>query len=63
MCPTYRALDLSSKKVTYVQATNKAQARSHVARRIVQVELADPEQMSEDAKGGISLAIEKAGDE
>ena len=61
--PTYRCLSLTDKKVSYVSAANKAQARSHVARRTVQVELADPEQMSDDAKGGISLAIEKAGDE
>lgn len=61
--PLYRTLDLSSKSVKYVQATSKAQARSHVARRVIQVENADTEQMSADALEGISLAIEKAGDE
>ena len=33
------------------------------ARKELEALLADPEQMSDDAKGGISLAIEKAGDE
>lgn len=61
--PVYRVLNLADKKVSYVNSANKAQARSHVTRRTVQVELADPEQMSDDAAKGISVQIERAGDE
>lgn len=61
--PTYRCLSLADNKVTYVVADNKAQARSHVAKKIVQVELADALQVMEDSKGGINLKAEKAGDE
>lgn len=53
---------MTDRRVTYVLANNKARARSHVARRIVQVELATPTQMADDAQGGISLQPEKAED-
>ena len=61
--PCYRVLNLANKEVKYIAADNKTQARAHVTRKTVQVELADPEQMSADAKDGISLAIEKASNE
>ncbi len=61
--PVYRTLNLTDKAVTYVIAANKAQARSHVARKIVQVELADPNQMMDDAADKVSLVPETAGEE
>ena len=58
--PTYRCLSLIDNKVSYVKATNRAQARSHVARKIIQVEVADAAQIFEDAANKVNLVTEDA---
>ena len=58
--PTYRTLNLTDNSVKYVTATNKAQARSHVARKIIQVEVADAAQIFEDAANKVNLVTEDA---
>lgn len=57
----YRTVNLVNNKVCYVEAANKSQARSHVARKIVQVEVASPNQMVADSQGNVELTPEKAG--
>ena len=55
----YRTINTTapaSEAVLYVRSTTQAQARSYRARTIVQVEVADPEQMAEDALAGIAIA-------
>lgn len=59
----YRTLDLSSKKILYVRATNKAQARSHVSRKIIQVEVASTEQIVADVAAKLDVSPVDAGDE
>jgi hypothetical protein len=55
-------LSLANNTVTYVIADNKVQARNHVARKIVQVELADALQVMDDSQHGINLKAETAGE-
>lgn len=61
--PTYRTLNLTNKEVRYVIADNKVQARNHIARKIVQVELADALQVMDDSAEGVDLKAETAGAE
>ena len=63
MSTLYRTLDLSSKKVLYVRASNKAQARSHVSRKIIQVEVASTEQIIADVAAKLDVAAVDAGEE
>lgn len=60
--PTYRTLNLANKTVLYVIADNKVQARNHVARKIVQVDLADALQVMDDSAAGVNLKAETAGE-
>lgn len=59
----YRTLDLGSKHVLYVRASNKAQARSHISRKTIQVEVATSEQLIADVAAKIDVHPVEAGEE
>ncbi len=63
MSSLYRTLSLANNEVKYVRAVNKAQARSHVARKTIQVEVATPAQIMADVALHLDVQPVEAGAE
>lgn len=58
----YRTRNTETGEVKYVRAASKAQARSHIARTLIEVQVAKAADMVDDVDAGRSIACETAGE-